>query len=279
MMASPNTTRAMIAATVDEFSFMFTDIPPRLCNANDSPSVSHKNGYPPHPHRDFVIQLNEKLEAWNARTYPLSPPTSDEFSLSSSSTACRYSAIDRINPYDLYGPPTAESETPSHILLFQDQDQDRSATSSTSSQTPTSPKFQNIALETPYMDHCTAPPAYTENPYSAANMHNTNPCYIPFEYAKLPHFHPPRFSRRLRELIADRRRPMQLHLLPLHKPRNNEKQGWIIATPDSTLLPTPRNRFLAWWDSFDPRLVVFVSLMTMLFGVFIIALVVSGFLQ
>lgn len=282
------TTKAMIEATVNEFSFMFTDIPPRSYTAKDSPTVNHNKYY--HPHRDFIIKVNEKLEAWNGRTYPLSPPTSNE--LSPSSSTRRPNTIDRSNPYDLYGPPTAESVTPTHTLFLDEDDQDRSATSSSpatstsESGTPATAKLQDIELETPHIDRVpsVAPPAYRENPYYTNNMHHSKPCYIPFEYAQLPHFHPPRFSRRLRSLIAERRRPMQLSLLPLHQPRPDEKKQWIIESPDSTLLPTPKNNvlqrwdnFLQWWDSFDPRFVVCVSLITVILGIFIIALALTGF--
>lgn len=72
---------------------------------------------------------------------------------------------------------------------------------------------------------------------------------------------------------------MTIHLLPLNKPQPNEKQGWVIASPDSTLLPTPKNIFRELWDSFDPRLVVFVSLVTMMLGIFIVALALTGLWQ
>lgn len=269
---------------------MFADMPPRLRLANDSPAEDRKKYYSSHLHQDFIIQVNEKLEAWDGCTYPLSSPISEESSLSpssSSSSTRRSSTTDGGNPYDLYGPPTDESATPSHALFFNEEDSDRSAissspaTSNSESGTPATSKFQTIALEAPYMDQI-PPPAYREapeNPYPiySDTMYHSRPCYIPFEYAKLPHFHPPRFSRRLRNLIAERRRPMTIHLLPLQKPQANEKQGWVIGTPDSTLLPTPKNVLRGWWESLDPRLVVLLSLMTMMLGIFIIALAFTGF--
>lgn len=270
-MASPTSTTAMIAATIDEFAFMFVDIPLQLCLANNSPPATNKKYYPSHPHRDFIIEVSEKLEAWNGRTYPLSSPVSEGSSPRLDSCARGSSTFDRTNPYDIYGLSTAESGTPTNALFLSD-DSDRSgvssspATSNSESGTPTTTKFQTIALEAPYMDRV-PPPAYretSENPYSAyPSTTRSRPCYIPFEYAKLPHFHPPRFSQRLRMLIAERRRPMTLRL---NGPHMNEKQGWFAATPDSSLLPTPNGNP-------DLRLVVFASLMTMLLGAFITMLV------
>lgn len=263
-MASPTSTTAMIAATIDEFSFMFADIPLQLT----SPPASIKQYYPSHPHRDFIIEVSEKLESWNRRTYPLSSPISG-------GSSPRFSTIDRTNPYDIYNLSTGEYGTPTNALFLSD-DSDRSgvssspATSNSESGTPTTSKFQTIALEAPCMDRV-PPPAYQEtleNHYSTyPGTMRSRPCYIPFQYAKLPHFHPPRFSQRLRMLIAERRRPMTLHLC------GDEKQGWIVGTPDSTLLPTPKNAFSVWWANPDSRLVVFASLMTMLLGVFITTLV------
>lgn len=262
-MAGPTSTTAMIAATIDEFSFMFADIPLQLSLAHDS--ASNRKYYPSHSHQDFIIEVNERLEAWNECTYPPLSPGSEPSS----------STIDRSNPYDIYGPSTHESETPTYTLFLGD-DSDRSgvssspATSRSESGTPTTSKFQTIALEAPCVGRV-PPPAYSETPENPGTM-RSRPCYIPFEYAKLPHFHPPRFSQRLRMLIAERRRPMTLHL---HIPYANEKKGWTVATPDSSLLPTPRNAFMTWWANPDSRLVVFASLMTMLLGVFITTLVMS----
>lgn len=267
-MASSTSTTAAIAATIDEFSFMFADIPLQL---HDSPA-NNKKYYPSHPHQDFIIEVNERLEAWNECTYP---PLSAGSEPSPSARLSR--TIDRSNPYDIYGPSTDESATPTHALFLSD-DSDYSGVFSspaTSNGTPTTSKFQTIPLQAPYMDRV-PPPAYreaAENPYSAySNTTRSRPCYIPFEYAKLPHFHPPRFSQRLRMLIAERRRPMTLHL---HEPYANEKQAWAATTPDSSLLPTPRNALRTWWANPDSKLMVFASLMTMLLGVFIITLVLA----
>lgn len=275
-MASPTSTTAMIAATIDEFAFMFVDIPLQLCLTNNSPPADNKKYYPSHPHQDFIIEVSEKLEAWNGRTYPLSSPLSEGSSPRLDSSARGSSTFDRTNPYDIYGLLTDESGTPTNALFLSDGS-DRSgvssspATSNSESGTPTTSKFQTIALEASYMDRV-PPPAYREtpeNPYSAyPGTTRSRPCYIPFEYAKLPHFHPPRFSQRLRMLIAERRRPMTLHL---NGPYMNEKQGLFVTTPDSSLLPTPMNAFRVWWA--DSRLVVFTSLMTMLLGAFITMLV------
>lgn len=80
-------------------------------------------------------------------------------------------------------------------------------------------------------------------------------------------------------LIAGRRQPMTLNLLLLQEPRANEKQGWVVATPDSTLLPTPRNSFRVWWAGPDSRLVVFASLVTMLLGIFVTVLALARILK
>lgn len=265
-MASPTSTTAVIAATIDEFSFMFADIPLQF---HDSPA-SNKKYYPSHPHRDFIIEVNERLQAWNECAYPSLSAGSEP-----SSSARLSRTIDRSNPYDIYGPSTGESGTPTHALFLSDASDHSGVFSSpaTSNGTPTTSKFQTIAPEAPCMDRV-PPPAYretAENPFSTyPSTTRSRPCYIPFEYAKLPHFHPPRFSQRLRMLIAERRRPMTLHL---HELYTNEKQGWTATTPDSSLLPTPGNALRTWWANPDSKLVVFASLMTVLLGVFITTLV------
>lgn len=183
-----STTSETIARTIDEFSFIFTGLPPRLSSCLP-PTPPPLPPTPPsvcsyHYHR---TQKGNMPPTNFYDTYPLPFPKQtsqdDLLHLSptttcSSSTTTTETAFDR--SYDTHLPDGRRA-----IPSF-----------SSSPGTPTMPP------------HLPPRPSSTLTTTNSNTLQQRSGMY----YTKLPHFHPPRFSRRLRNLIAERRRPGRLRL-------------------------------------------------------------------
>ncbi|KAG0635617.1 hypothetical protein HOY80DRAFT_981352 [Tuber brumale] len=262
-----------IARTMDEFSFIFTDLPPRFppsvkqrhyraMNDNHHLPTGLSNVYPsPSPQRDHVFQPFERKDK-----PPLPPISPSQHHLQEGK------------------PEEAEPATPPHIHY----DSDRSAIPAKSCNSNTQSGIPPpIEMESkghylpPYTDIPTTAKLEMMNHLHVHHPPTTKKRYqLPKDYTKLPHFHPPRFSRRLRDLIAERRPPMRLHLLPvLQKPAQDEEKGHIaesyevITSPDTEAAQVKPRRS---WKAMDRRILSLV-IFAVLFGgaimlVFVVAL-------
>ncbi|RPA94125.1 hypothetical protein L873DRAFT_1472591 [Choiromyces venosus 120613-1] len=267
-----------IARTIDEFSFIFTGLPLRL-----PPSVKQQH------YR--TMNDNHHLPTDLSNVYPSLSPQRDYFFQS-------FERKDKPPPLPPQHhhlregrPEAAESATPPHIHYNSDRcaisaESCRSSSESgTPSSSPTDTESESESESEGYL-----PPPYTDIPTPAelemmnhhhhAHQPTSKKRYqLPKDYTKLPHFHPPRFSRRLRNLVAERRRPMRLHLVPVvRKPVHDEEKGkvaesyWVITSPDAEAGQVKPRRS---WTAMNKRILLLVIFAALLGGVIMLVLAMT----
>ncbi|KAG0129631.1 hypothetical protein HOY82DRAFT_563737 [Tuber indicum] len=261
-----------IARTIDEFSFIFPGLPPRLppsvkqrhyrsMNGSHHLPTGLSNGCPsPSRQRDHVFQSFERKDK---PPLPPSPPPPQHFLREGR-------------------PEEAEPATPQHIHYDSDRGTIPAKSCSSSTESGIPPPIETESKGhplPPYADTPTTPKLEMMNHLRHVHHPPTTKkrCQLPKDYTKLPHFHPPRFSRRLRDLVAERRPPMRLHLLPvLRKPAQDEEKGhvtdsyWVITSPDVEAAQVKPRRF---WKAMDRRTLSLIIFAVLFGGVIMLAFV------